>query len=215
MPRPCKVKIGDSFGRLIVISDAEPINGKRRFNCKCDCGREAIIRMDGLVQGGSKSCGCFRNELTAKRHITHGQRRTRLYRIWRNIKSRCLNPNLPDYNSWGGRGITICDEWLEFEPFHAWAVANGYRDDLSIDRKDNEKGYSPVNCRWATDIQQDRNKRNNRILTYGGESNTLSEWGAIVGIKPVVIGMRLYRLGWSIEKALTTKVKHLSRRKEQ
>lgn len=214
MPRPCKVNMGDRFGRLVVVSNADAINGKRRFSCRCDCGNQAIIRMDGLIQGGSKSCGCLRSEVTIARHLTHGQRRTRLYRLWRNIKSRCLNPNFTDYPNWGGRGITICDEWMRFEPFYKWATSHGYRDNLTIERRNNNMGYSPDNCCWATAIQQARNKRNNRVLTYRGESKTLSAWSELVGIKAQVIGMRIDRLGWSVEKSLTTKARLLPQRKE-
>lgn len=136
----------------------------------------------------------------------HGQFGTRIYRIWNGIKSRCQNKNAKDYERYGGRGIAVCEEWQAFEPFYEWAMANGYRDDLSIDRIDNDGNYCPENCRWTTVRKQSRNRRSNRILEYNGVKKCLSEWDESVGAKTRgVVRQRLVR-GWSIEKAVTTPV---------
>ena len=107
--------------------------------------------------------------------VTHGDHGTRLYRIWKNMKYRCNNPNSPAYEDYGGRGISVCDEWQSYVGFREWAIANGYNDHLTIDRKENNKGYCPDNCRWATPRQQGNNTRRNRVLVFNGEVKTLSD----------------------------------------
>ena len=127
---------------------------------------------------------------------------TRLHRIWAAMKARCCNENIPAYKYYGGRGITICDEWKDsFEKFYAWAVKSGYRDNLSIDRIDNNKGYSPENCRWATNKEQSNNQRSTRLLTYDGETHSLAEWADITGINYRTL---IYRVNnnWDTGEAL-------------
>lgn len=131
----------------------------------------------------------------------HGMYGTRLYSIWRGIKSRCLNPNEPGYRLYGGRGITVCPEWLDGETFFKWALSHGYEDNLTIDRIDCNKGYSPDNCRWITNDEQQRNRRNNIVIEYNGEKHCLAEWARITGLGEWVIKKRLAN-GWSIEEAL-------------
>ena len=144
---------------------------------------------------------------------THGQSETRLYYIWSSMKSRCLNINNKSFQNYGGRGIRVCEEWLQsFEAFATWAHENGYADNLTIDRVDNDKDYTPDNCRWVDRTTQSRNRRNNRFLTYKGQTKTLGEWGEEVGINSAVIWKRLYHYGWSAEKALFTPVKHFTKR---
>lgn len=139
---------------------------------------------------------------------THGQTETRLYYIWTSMKARCFNQNNHSFKYYGNRGITVCEEWKQsFESFAAWANANGYSDTLTLDRLDNNKGYSPDNCRWADRTAQSRNRRNNRLLTYKGETKTFGEWAEITGIKNEVLWKRLLIYGWSVEKAFTTPVK--------
>ena len=136
---------------------------------------------------------------------THGMYGTRLYRIWRGINDRCRNPKAPSYNLYGGRGITVCPEWRTPQNFFDWAFDNGYSDNLTIDRIDCDKGYSPDNCRWITSDEQQRNKRNNVNITYKGETRCLAEWARITGIGEWDIKKRL-RNGWSVEEALTVPV---------
>ena len=136
-----------------------------------------------------------------------GYTQTRLYRSWTAMRSRCNDPNSPDYRNYGGRGITVCDEWNEyFITFAEWAIDNGYRDGLTIERIDNDKGYYPGNCRWVDRLAQNNNRRDNRKLTLNGVTHNLSQWARITGLKENCIRERLRR-GWSEEDALTKPVK--------
>jgi hypothetical protein len=118
--------------------------------------------------------------------------------------TRCGNKRNPKYPAYGGRGIKVCEEWQTFEPFNEWAMANGYRDSLTIDRIDNDGDYCPENCRWATYSQQANNTRETIVLSFNGEEKTLSEWSALVGIPRQALWKRIFQRGWTIEKALTT-----------
>lgn len=170
--------------------------------CKCDCGNITKVRVEHLRSGHTKSCGCYQRTQTSKAHKTHGREPKRLYSIWANMKTRCLNKNTETYERYGGRGITICDEWLSFENFRNWAITNGYSDDLTIDRIDNDGNYEPSNCRWATDYEQRNNTRRNHFLEYKGERKTIRQWSDDVGISCKVISDRVNRYGWTVEEAL-------------
>lgn len=139
------------------------------------------------------------------RKLEHGEGTTKLYRVWSEMKERCRNPHRHNYENYGGRGIDVCDEWANsYLTFKEWAISNGYCEGKAIDRIDNEKGYCPENCRWATQKEQQRNKRNNRLVTLNGETKTLAEWSEITGINHGVLWNRIFHLGWSIEKAFAT-----------
>ena len=127
----------------------------------------------------------------------------RLYNIWRNMIQRCTDENSTNYERYGGRGVTVCNQWItHFEPFMEWAIDSGYRDDLTLDRKDNDGPYSPENCRWATQEEQQNNKRNNHMIFFRGKSQTLQQWANETGIKAPTIRRRL-KNGWPVEIALT------------
>ena len=151
---------GRNFGRLTVLQRAESVNKRTLWVCKCECGKEIIAESYNLKTGHTQSCGCLQREATSKANTTHGQRTTRLYRIWNCMKTRCYRKSYHAYKHYGGRGIRVCDEWLNnFNNFYDWAMANGYDDSLAIDRIDCNKGYNPQNCRWVTMAEQNKNKR--------------------------------------------------------
>ena len=132
-----------------------------------------------------------------KGHLKHGLRKTRLYRIWANIKTRCYNQNDPHFKRWGARGITVCDEWKnDFKSFYDWSMSNGYSDELTIDRIDNNGNYEPSNCRWVSVYEQNKNKRNVKFITYNGKTQSIVEWTHELGLGKETIRERLKR-GWS------------------
>jgi hypothetical protein len=133
----------------------------------------------------------------------HGKRNTKLYNTWCNMRRRCYEPTNKCYSDYGGRGITVCDEWQEFIPFYDWAMANGYKEELTLDRIDNEKGYSPDNCRWADIITQANNRRNVHLVTYRGETRSLKQWCIILGLNYSSIKRRYYN-GWNVTEMFET-----------
>lgn len=172
---------GERIGRLTVIERAKSItqkNGKlvTRWLCKCDCGNIKIIRADTLGRG-TKSCGCLKHELDKKQHTNDPVKFKRLYRIWCCMKQRCYNKNLKAYKDYGGRGIQVCDEWINnYRKFESWSLKNGYDDTLTIDRINNNGNYEPSNCRWVTREMQSKNKRNNVYVTYKGNKILLKDY---------------------------------------
>lgn len=188
---------GQKFGLLTVIERAGKDDwGKITWRCRCQCGNERIAPGNALKIGRVRSCGC-------KREL-HGMTGERLYNEWRDMKRRCYNPHSPIFKDYGGRGITVCAEWANsFEAFRDWALANGYRDDLTLDREDNDGPYCPENCRWATKKEQGNNKRSNHMLTYRGTTQTVAQWADETGISYATLQKRL-KYGWSVERTLTT-----------
>ena len=173
---------GQTIGELTVIKRApnKPGSSRARWICKCSCGNTKAMRGDVLRQG-VVSCGC--KNPAYKHGGCVGEKPTRLYVIWRDMKSRCSDTKNIGYSLYGGRGISVCDEWRNnFETFRNWAQENGYRDDLSIDRIDVDGNYEPANCKWATNKEQQRNKRTTVNITVHGKTKSLGEWAESLGV---------------------------------
>lgn len=213
---------GERFGRLLVISRAEDAvtisSGKkrtrRRWLCKCDCGNTKVVYHDNLLGDKTHSCGCIQKEAASRSNTTHGETDTRLYGVWCAMKRRCYNPDVPEYKNYGGRGITMCDDWKNsYELFRDWALSTGYdcnagRGKCTIDRIDNNSGYCPENCRWVDQQAQMNNVRYNRHITYNNETHTIAEWSRITGIPYSVLRQRISRYGYDIGQAIQKEYKH-------
>lgn len=195
---------GNKYGRLTSI---QPIKrGKNIYwICRCDCGNQTEVLPQHLKRGLIRSCGCLRKDVSARKSKKHGMSKTRVYKEWKGIKDRCLNQNNPNYKNYGGRGIKVCDEWIEergFENFYNWAINNGYQDNLTIERNDVNGNYDPSNCRWIPLCDQALNTRANVYLEYNGESKPIAQWAREYGMDYHTFHNRVRNLGWSIEKAL-------------
>lgn len=195
-----------------IIKEVEKKNGMKRVLAKCSCGKEKILYLKHLKSGKSKSCGHNKSKTMRalgkknQKYFCNKLYCKRILDIWYHMKARCLNPKNPAYYRYGNRGITICDDWLVFENFYNWAINNGYQNNLSIDRIDNNGNYEPNNCRWATAKQQANNSRNKlgkRFLTFNEETLSVKEWSKKLNINYSTLSTRINKLGWTDEKALT------------
>jgi hypothetical protein len=183
---------------LDMMFATESSKQKKRYGIyKCGfCGEEFRAQINSVKDGNTKSCGCHKKRRTKEVNTKHGLRSTRLYNIWSKLKGRVLNPKNKQYNDYGGRGITICDEWLDVQNFYDWAMANGYSDELTIDRIDNDEGYFPENCRWTTQTIQTRNQRvyKNNTSGYKGVCylKNNNKYKAVITINKKSIYLGLY-----------------------
>lgn len=197
--------IGSKYGKLTAISECSGYKKKdgyfmRKFLCVCDCGNEKEILANSLRTGASKSCGCERIKSSRESVMKHGMSGTRPYRIWRNMISRCTVEKYDSYKWYGGKGITVCERWKDFESF--WEdMGAGYNDKLTIDRINNNGNYDPNNCRWATQKEQANNTSRNRFIEFNGERRTLTQWAEKMDVSAKMLDSRLRR-GWSVKKAL-------------
>ena len=189
---------GMVFGRLTVVKLDSQTGYIKRYACICECGNTRVVPRANLLNGSSKSCGCLRVDTTIARSTTHGRYYTPEYRVYKSMVNRCTNPNYHEYHLYGGRGITISEEFDTFEKFFA-IVGPRPSEDHQLDRKDNEKGYTPENVHWATRSENARNKRNNVLVTYNGEEMTLIEAAEKSGIDYHALYYR-YENGWTGEK---------------
>lgn len=209
---------GERYGKLTVIEYA----GRKRDNkgrtksiwkCKCDCGNYTECSIGDLRSRNkpTKSCGCLQKESWNSIITKHGKCKHRLYSVWQGMKSRCYRKKDPRYKTYGGRGITICDQWLGengFENFYDWAIKNGWDDSKdrrsqSIDRKNNDLPYSPDNCKFSDSIEQAQHTTRSHYIEYNGEVHTISEWERITGLGTGCIEQRIMKLGWNPEKAIS------------
>lgn len=195
---------GMVYGRLTVISFSHRSSCNQYYwDCLCICGNKTKVVAGNINNGHTKSCGCLSIEKASERAITHNQSKSLEHKSWRRMKTRCLNVNTPGFKNWGGRGITICDRWLNsFENFFAdMGIAPSSKH--SLDRIDNNGNYEPGNCRWATIIEQANNRRTNNMIEYNGETKSLSMWCVELSIKYERTRIRISK-GWSAENAFTT-----------
>lgn len=182
------------------------------WECLCDCGRLVVVRGKCLTQGVTKSCGCFQREEISARASRHGGFGSRLYAVWDSMRQRCNNPNNKAYRNYGGRGISICDEWNDFALFREWAYSTGYDEEaprgaLTLDRIDVDGNYSPDNCRWSTMKTQSNNRRATVYLEYNHERKPLSEWASVTGIGYTTLWRR-YRRGIAPDEILKPTKNH-------
>lgn len=209
-----KMAAGQRYGRLVAF---ERVGRNRyrqsvwRFNC--DCGNTTIATANGVRSSEISSCGCLightrssvSNHKPPPLHTTHGLSNSPEYRSWKSMMQRCLNPKQMNFKDYGGRGIKVCERWLKFENFYS-DMGPRTSPQHEIERKNNDGGYSPDNCIWATRAEQNRNRRTNHIVSYNDQRITLTDAAKLAGLKPETIRKRL-RLGWNIERALSTPVK--------
>jgi len=190
---------GSRYGRLTVISEAGRKGGSVVWLCRCDCGIDKEITSHDLIRGHAKSCGCLQKDSAR----THGHSSKKIYSIYRAMRQRCYDDKSLMYHRYGGRGIKICDEWMDsIDSFITWATNNGYDESKEIDRADNEKGYSPDNCRFVTKIINANNTSKNVIIYVNGEYITIANAARKYKIDESTFRQRIRKLGWSPEKAI-------------
>lgn len=197
---------GKKFGRLTALSEVQAsVNGKIKWVCVCECGKRKEIFKTNIISGKSKSCGCLQKECVSmanKKRKVHGALNTGAYKSWKAMNQRCCNPNNESYDNYGGRGIRVCERWLNsFENFYA--DMGDRPKGKSLDRIDNDRKYCPENCKWSSAKEQSNNRRNSIVLTLNGESKTMSEWSRLTGIKYITIWTRIKKYNWPVSKALT------------
>lgn len=183
--------IGKISGKLKVLSelDERAKGGGKQYLCKCECGNTTIVRSDHLKSGHTTSCGCNKIMITS-----HKKSQSNLYRRWDKIKQRCYNKNSKNYKNYGARGVKMCDEWLHnFMAFYNWAISNGYRNTLTIDRIDVNGNYEPNNCRWVDYTTQNNNRRNTVYLTCNGKTQSVMEWCRELNLNPSTVYYRVKR----------------------
>lgn len=217
MARNLIVPAGTRFGRLTVIKEVDPIRYANRsparvFLCVCDCSTERSVRLASLRRGATVSCGCFHSERSKesmkKTMTSHGMSGSKLYLVWCRMKSRCYCEGATSYRHYGGRGISVCDEWRNsFEAFAAWAMSNGWSELLELDRRDVNGDYAPCNCRFVTHRENAQNTRLGQkyILTFHGKTQHLIAWSQETGISVDTLKYRVIH-GWSTEQTLGTPV---------
>lgn len=190
------MNIGFKFNKLTIVSYNKKVGQKHKVNAICDCGNTAVVEFNKILSGHTKSCGC----LTTKHNLSSGKKKTKIYRAWRSMMGRCFNKNVKRYSIYGGRGITVCDRWMDFSNFLS-DMGMPPSSNHSLDRIDNNGNYEPTNCRWATIYEQANNKRRNVYVNINGEKMSVSQAERLLGFPCGKLKSRLY-LGYSIDDAI-------------
>ena len=201
---------GKRYGRLTVVRRWEKLpTGHSKWLCVCDCGNTKIVEDSNLKHSDKISCGCWRKELYIENAKWRGESHTPLFQIWQSMINRCTKPNAQNYKYYGGRGIQVCDDWIDpingYFLFKGWALTNGYEDGLSIERIDYDGNYTPENCKWIPLNEQSKNTRRAHKLTFNGKTMCLTDWAKEFKINRGTLTSRLKR-GMSVEDALTIPV---------
>ncbi len=189
-------------GRLVAIKRVPSNGGAAMWLARCDCGSEIVTSCSKLRTHHTKSCGCFKRDRSRKSLTTHNGKseHPRLYRIWMHMRSRCNNTRAPMFYRYGARGIKLCPQWDDFATFRDWALSSGYRDDLSIERDDNDKNYEPSNCRWIPLSEQAGNRSMNTMVEYRGVTQCVAYHARDIGVDADLVRSRL-RAGWDVVTA--------------
>lgn len=198
---------GQRAGKLEVVKLSHNDDyGRAVWLCKCDCGnqvtRKSSVMSDAIKKGKASHCGC--SPILKTHGLTKGNKK--LHWVWAAMIQRCVNNKSKDYPDYGGRGISVCDAWRDdFSKFHEWSLSNGYADGMTIDRKNNDLGYCPENCKWVSVKNQMRNQRKTIFIEWNGQRKALTEWAELIGISEKTLRARLINYKWPVEKALTEK----------
>lgn len=187
------------FGKLHIVN----MLPNRKVFATCECGNSKEFWITNILAGQSKSCGCLISESLKERNKTHGKSRTPTYQCWINMRSRCKFKSVTSFKDYGGRGIKVCDRWINsFENF--LADMGDKPDGMEIDRKDTNGNYTPENCQWSTPLDQSNNRRNNVIVTYAGERLTMSQLARNIGMDYLKLYKRIVLRGWEVNRAVET-----------
>lgn len=195
---------GRRFERLVALEYVgKGSSNASLWRCKCDCGKESIVRESNLQSGKTKSCGCYDRDRTKDANTKHGLYGTRLYRIFKGMKYRCYNSNADEYPHYGGKGVIVCEEWRkDVSKFYEWAVLHGYRENLTIDRIDPNGNYEPSNCQWVTLEENTRNVRKENFVKIFGQDYTIRQLAQIINVSNVTLYSRLRK--WGKDKFVST-----------
>ena len=205
-----KNEIGNTHGRLTVVSQAPSLNGKAAWLCRCSCGNSKIVTGDCLRTGRVASCGCYRIECYGKNSTTHGMARTPTYRSWQEMRVRCNDPTAISFPNYGARGIKVCERWNKFENFLADMGVRPHG--TSLDRKNGNKGYYKGNCQWATRLEQNRNRRGNVLIRYNRSTKCLAEWCEELALPYQRMYKRIVTNNWPPKRAFETPfITHIGR----
>lgn len=214
MKKYVEYPIGTIFGNIIYLGEdfykIDPKWGKKRrvASFRCYCGNKFVSSLSAIKRGVIKSCGCYTKQITKQINTKHGLTKHPLYFVWQNMKNRCTNSNIENYKNYGFKGIYVCEEWKkDFLTFYNWALSNGWKKGLTIDRVDSNGNYEPSNCRCITFSAQARNRSSNILVDYNGQKLCLLDYCRILNLPYNKIRIRLTRYNWDLEKAISTPIK--------